>query len=511
MRTIRFRDVLWDVAYKMGLDPQQDNFLTNQAVTIGAYIDQWVRRLYDSQDWPEWTKIVMAVPDPITHIVPYTQEAPPTPTTTVITYFIGRVFKVYLIDPFSSSSPIDTKFTLRESGIHCGFEHGSTVWIEYIEPPPRFTAEVWVVDQVYSKEDVVYSYRTGHCYKSKLNNNVGHDPSTVLGYPPPSVELLATRAPGSPGASAQNKIIRVELRPAQPPPSGPLAPPSGGEIPNPPPANSKFYIPVTDDTGLVGSALTVADGSLTLANIVTDLSNQLISSCPGYTITPNATGLFIDIAHSSEFYVNSSTNNAFYTPPTGTPLRVLKVTTLQPYIAEIGPTQPTMQQSELTLDAGTIKSNSVYRLNFRDTLGEEHLIEYGVLPTDGMSELLIGIQNALSVAASIDPFFQSIQAVYTGTSLQFNSPDEVSIDANIFLPGSPYWELVPFPLRLAEPVIDGAYADLQKEWGQTDKAAVEQQNVAADTQLSTAKFDAGPNTPLVSQQRANSRIRLTPP
>src|SRR6266508_5913483 len=70
MRTVNFRDdVLHAVADKLGLDPDQSNFLTNQAIPIGKFIDQWVRRTYDARDWPEWTITDQFVPT--NHVVPY--------------------------------------------------------------------------------------------------------------------------------------------------------------------------------------------------------------------------------------------------------------------------------------------------------------------------------------------------------------------------------------------------------------------------------------------------------
>src|SRR6266581_4634430 len=179
MRTVNFRDgVLHAVAYKLGLDPDQSNFLTNQAIPIGSYIDEWVRRIYDGRDWPEWTVTHKFAPT-TDHIVPWDAIAidlviPPSVVGTLVQ--LGRILKVFLIDPTTTDAPIDTPFAILDDGIHVGYEYGQYVWIRYIAPPPKFTAIQWLVSSTYAKDDTVYSYTTGECYKSKVNNNIGHDP-----------------------------------------------------------------------------------------------------------------------------------------------------------------------------------------------------------------------------------------------------------------------------------------------------------------------------------------------
>src|SRR5215475_3640571 len=180
MRTVKFQKVLWTVARKAGFSPESGNFLTNQAIPIGNYINDWVSRLYSQEDWPEWTKIVETTPD-INHIVPYHLPAIIGQLATPVD--IGRVISVYLVDPKTTNAPVGTDYTLNDVGIHCGFDHGQTVWVEYIAPPPEFTAEVWDSNFAYSRGDTVYSSRSGECYISKVNGNLGHDPFIAIGPP----------------------------------------------------------------------------------------------------------------------------------------------------------------------------------------------------------------------------------------------------------------------------------------------------------------------------------------
>jgi hypothetical protein len=83
MRTVKFRDVLWAPTSSDWIHCRRT--FTNEAVTIGVYIDQWVRRLYSSQDWSEWTKIKQCAPD-ANHIVSY-EQLPVTTTDTELRTF----------------------------------------------------------------------------------------------------------------------------------------------------------------------------------------------------------------------------------------------------------------------------------------------------------------------------------------------------------------------------------------------------------------------------------------
>ena len=69
MRTIPFKEVLWSIAYKLGLDPAVE-FLTDEGESLCSYINAWVRRSWDVQDFPEWTSIQeFAVAD--NHMIPW--------------------------------------------------------------------------------------------------------------------------------------------------------------------------------------------------------------------------------------------------------------------------------------------------------------------------------------------------------------------------------------------------------------------------------------------------------
>src|SRR5262245_27296461 len=331
MKRVKFRKVLWGVARKAGFSPESGNFLTNQAIPVGQYINEWVSRLYSQEDWPEWTKVSRFIPD-ANHIVPY-DTSPTTPSFTPVPIAIGRVLKVYLVDPVTTNAPVETDFTLGEAGIHCGFDHGEAVWIEYLPPPPEFTAEVWDSNFAYAKGDVVYSSNTGECYVSKVNSNLGHDPSVAVGPPPnmPQVEvpitteLVQQAAAPDLGATPQDKIIRIDIAHA-----------GSINVPNPPAVGSLFEIAVLDENSTTLGVAThpCVLGTETLDVILTDLANQLTSALgAGWTVSADTAGLFLNIQHASNFLVVNQIGGSdapIYFPPGGGSARILNWTQLQP-------------------------------------------------------------------------------------------------------------------------------------------------------------------------------------
>ena len=207
MRTIPFKDVLWAIAYKLGLDPAQE-FLTDEGESLASYINAWVRRTWDSADYPEWTAIAEFAPDE-NHQVPY--EALPVGAAEAVV--LSRPLKVYLVDPRISPYPIDTRFRVWDEGLHVGFDHGATVWIKYMGTAPRFTSKPWNSGITYSKGDLVYSPTAGECFKSFLNGNVGNDPAeagpdarTNL-----ATEVLVPFVPGSEATLGTSEMWTVQV------------------------------------------------------------------------------------------------------------------------------------------------------------------------------------------------------------------------------------------------------------------------------------------------------------
>jgi hypothetical protein len=182
MRTVNFRDQVMNVvARKMGYDPTID-FSTDQAIAYATYVNLWVKKLYPLFDWPEWTLIEQRTPNPA-HYIDFAQ---------VGQSVIGRVLKVYLRDPQADRGVFDTPFKLSASGVFCGFEHGSSVWLKYIKPAPQYTAVAWTSAATFNLGDLTFDPTAGSAggsvYASAQATNTNHpvtDPAwwTLVPFP----------------------------------------------------------------------------------------------------------------------------------------------------------------------------------------------------------------------------------------------------------------------------------------------------------------------------------------
>jgi hypothetical protein len=204
MRTIPFKEVLWSIAYKAGLDPAQE-FLADEGESLASYINAWARRTWDSVDFPEWTTLKEFTPD-ANHQVPY--QAVPVGANEPVT--LSRPLKVYLVDPRATPYPIDTRFRVWDEGLHVGFDHGASVWIKYMPLAPRFTSIPWDSNTAYGKGDLAYSPDTGECYRSLVANNLGKDP--VAGFTAPlSTQILQPYVPPAPPDAGQSQLTQVTI------------------------------------------------------------------------------------------------------------------------------------------------------------------------------------------------------------------------------------------------------------------------------------------------------------
>lgn len=505
VRTLPFREVLHGVAYKFSLDPEQSNFLTNQAIPIGTYIDEWVRRLYDSRDWPEWT--ITGKFAPASHVV--TWDALQIGATTH-SVKIGRVLKVFLIDPSTTDAPVDTAFTLTDAGIHCGYQHGTHVWIRYMMPPPKFTAVQWDTGTTYQLDDVAYSYTTGEVYRSKANSNIGHDPvsnfsvppNPIIGHPPslppPIVDVTQEFIPDNPGIAERPETMTVYFTNLIMPPD-PVDPPPSGAI-------YKIYIEDSAHNPL-GNSFVTADGIVTINDIIDTSVTQLLAALGGtFTVTGNHTDKTVLISDASEF-MNSSGAATSYKDTSGIdhPLRVKVEAFIPAFAAASG--QP--QISQITITDETTYHGATYELLVTDSAGVDHSVEYVSQIYDDSAQILQGIILAVETAALTDTFWAAVQLSFdpTGITLDVSVKDHVSVMLRPAPIGSGWWELVPFPKAIADAVMRGATADLNREWGQDSKADGQEQVVPQEAEIAAGDFTTMPSPPLTGQQAALSRYR----
>jgi hypothetical protein len=200
MRTIPFKDVLWSVAYKLGLDPAQE-FLTDEGESLTSYINAWVRRTWDAQDFPEWTSIT-EFGVAVNHMIPWRAF----PVGGPVPVELSRPLKVYLVDPRLTPYPIDARFREWDEGLHVGFDHGATVWIKYQGLAPRFTSVKWDSSVSYPSGGLTYSPVSGECYQSLISGNLGNDPT--IGFTAPlSTQVIQAFVPPDPGHDLQPEIM----------------------------------------------------------------------------------------------------------------------------------------------------------------------------------------------------------------------------------------------------------------------------------------------------------------
>ena len=510
MRIVPFREVLHGVAYKMGLDPEQSNFLDNQAIPIGTYINEWVRRTYDAKDWPEW--VVTKKFQPNNHVV--TWDAINSGSAGNITLQIGRVLDVFLIDPATTDAPVDTAFSLQEDGVHVGYEHGTYVWIRFMPLPPQYTAVSWRPDTIFAKNDVTYSYTTGQVYKSKSNGNLGHDPATNWGRPPihevlepeppspaPVVETTQVRIDDSVGIASRNEILVLSMADA-----------FTGTTPADPPENgTDFIVEIVDVASetTIADTLVTADGVMTLNDVI-DAIVAALSADPDlstYTITANHTNKTITFENASLFTTGHS---EYAIPSEGGVNHPMKSVVTQTYIPPLAAASGQPQITRVSMTDDSTVPGSTYSLNVTDSGGTLHTVTYASQLYDSAAQILQGLLLAAEAAQVTDTFWTTVQFTFdpSNVTLDLSVRDTFSVDAPAPPPGSAWWELVPFPKALADQVMTGALSDLLGEWGQQDKQALIQQGVGQEVGVAEGKFNTMPTPELSGQQAPLSRYRI---
>lgn len=523
MITANFRDdVLWALAYKLGLDPVNKELLTDEAESFVSYINAWVRRSYDNVDFPEWTSVKEFSPDQ-KHQVPY--NAVPVGASEPVV--LSRPLKVYLVDPRLSPYPIDTRFREWDEGLHVGFYHGASVWIKYLGPAPQFTSRPWASNATYHKGDRVYSSLSGQCYVSKSGANLGNDPSGQQGVSPPplTVALVQTAVPETPAVQGRPQITKVT---------------QGQDLLDT--WQTQHTWDILDGNGvLIASVSYQAGAAASPADILTAIYNSLHSAVAlsAFTFTLNTADLTIQIEANQVFAVRAYyfaysppldetvvtgapadptelvygddaqivTVGPYPSPPTHTVYNTIN--NIQYYVQAVVFVPATPQIIELSMNAQSAIPKASYELGFTDTSGVLHPIEY-VNPGQSSLAILQGIVD--EIQASIDPFFNAMSTSIDPAllKLKFAAYDMVSLNAEVVPMGNAWWCLIPFPLALVETVVRGAYGDALRDQGQTDKGMAEEQGAGAELTYSMGKKVAPPYDALTDQQRPAPRYRTIP-
>jgi len=339
----------------------------------------------------------------------------------------------------------------------------------------------------------VYSYTTGECYKSKVNNNIGHDPVSEgsMTPAPPQIEITQKWIPDNLGIPERDEIMVISMLSEVPPP----------DPADPPPNGSSWVINLVDAVGAsLGGAVHISDGVESLSAIATDLASQL-DAITG--ISGSSVGNSITLQASFAFGTAQHTYQAV-----GSQAQLLKAVVTQTFVATVPPVPGTPELVLISLSTQTTFPGATYTLTITDSTGSQHSVAYSSSVTDSGAQILNGL--ILAIEASSDTYFEGVQMVIDATllTLSLSIMDNASVDVVTTVTGSAYWDVVPFPRALADQVIRGAYADLLKEWGQSDKGAMEEQAVPSETTTAEATFDTTPNPALIGQQRALSRYKV---
>jgi hypothetical protein len=167
-------EVLFPLGQKLGIDFTQ-GILSDLAFAYITFINTAVKKLHDRFDFPCWTLIEQRTPD-ANHYIPWEQ-----PTQKII----HRVLKVYQRDPRTTFPQPEVPFELDATGVHVGLDHGTNIWLKYLEPSPFYAYGQW---------DSVTSYRINSplafetseviaagkavtiTYRSLQNANLNHTP-----------------------------------------------------------------------------------------------------------------------------------------------------------------------------------------------------------------------------------------------------------------------------------------------------------------------------------------------
>lgn len=498
MRVASYRDdVLWAIAYKLGLDPARE-FLVDQGESLASYINAWTRRAWDSADFPEWATIKEFRPD-VNHMVLW-RAFPLGAQEPVV---LSRPLKVYLVDPRLSPYPMDIHFREWDEGLHVGFEHGDTVFIKYLGTAPKFTSLKWDPNRSYASGEAVYSPSSGECYRSLVANNLGNDP--VVGFLASlPTGLIQFALPPSPGVNEQKKIMDA-FAIQDPPPAGP-----GPPTPYIPPVGTVFRLTVKDTT------LTTTLGDVTYTVKAGDTYNEImnglaasLTAAPGmagFTITATPSQQQLRLVNNSDFKISQWT----WMLPAGSTLTYLRRAQVQAYIAAIPSAPGQAQISQLIISNDQVKGCTTYTLTFRDAEGDVHTASYYAAAGEGLLQIITGL--AAEIAGSSDPWFNSIGVSVEPNlgSMEFSTMGGVSLDASMEPDSSAYWDRILFPYALIEPVVRGAYSDALREAGQTDKGQAEEQGAVQEGADRMQKALAPAYDILTDQQRAAPRYRTRP-
>jgi hypothetical protein len=482
MRSIPFREVLWSVAYELGYDPSDPNtdFQVNEAVTMANFANAFVRRLWPSKDWPEWTFTEPRAPDS-NHIVPYETNGVGAPDAPL--HAIGTVRKVLLADPKTTPGrELDTHFELMPEGVHCGFEHGPQVWIKFLPPCPQFSADQWDSNQTYRRNALIYSRTDGETYRSKSGGNIGNEPSeqTI----PLGSDISQTFVAAVPATAGVNAKIRFLVQP-----------------PNLVIAGAVYTIMLRDSSEVDHSFAYTLPASPTVDILLNGLIAAAAASADSFintlVVTKDTPNAFLFVEANFYCYTVGGSNAYLAGPPVQTD--TLGYSHLQIFSAGNPGSAAVPQRTTITLPDPAVFG--LYEVTIIDSANQKHSFQYDSVVGDDNIDILNGLKAAFDT--STDMWFDSATVTPDFTLARFiiETFEIVSVNADVIAHASPWWEKVSFPFDLMDQVVRGVYANMLKKSGQTDKGTAEEQVVPTEDQVVTSSLSTGEQTDALTTQQ----------
>lgn len=155
MRTVRFKDVLWSAATKVGLIPELDGLGSVEAYQLVDAINSAYRVGWFYYPWPEAQRCEAFTPE----LRDGYRVVPLSSAGKVLSVIDG----IYDKDPRVNADAREVVNVTQGDWIFFN-EPPEAVWIVYTPPAPRFSSRAWDAGTVYVSGDVVYAADRGECY-----------------------------------------------------------------------------------------------------------------------------------------------------------------------------------------------------------------------------------------------------------------------------------------------------------------------------------------------------------
>jgi hypothetical protein len=170
-RTVTFKSVLWGVAKRDGLIPEDDDLDRSAATQIAEGINSAYKFAWEYYDWPEATVIAEMTPvenpsQPGSRFIPYVDESAS----------VDTLLEIWQSNPLTTARPKMVEYKFGPDGIYLFSGAGEKVWVKYRGRPPQFVSTPWDDAAVYAQGDIVYYPQTGDCYVANAATSAGQAP-----------------------------------------------------------------------------------------------------------------------------------------------------------------------------------------------------------------------------------------------------------------------------------------------------------------------------------------------